>query len=1630
MIRTVDAYVAPGLALLADWSIRWGVLIGLLAAWWLVRPPRRASTRHLLGLAVMVAGLLLPALPRWGSGWTWPGPDAGPVARTPNVAPEGPVAVEPPWIAAPAVEVEAQVPRAEATIDRPVVRTPAPRPTAEPLGAWRVALLALGVAWAGGAAVAASRLVLGWCWLARLKRSASPAGEASAAEFEAYRAELGMRRRARLATHPDVGSPVTLGGLRPVVVVPTGWPSLPEPARRAGSLHELAHLARGDDWARLGQEAVRAVFWFHPAVHWLLNRIDRERELLCDEAAVTRGVPPRDLARMLLEFAKRPRVRGSAPQAMPFLSRGTVKARIGRLLEDDAMRWMGPLTRGRAIALGLVAIALALGAGSVRVSGAGEGPNPGDGGEAARGDDHRPAGDESHPPDVRAQDVGDSAASSPGRTPPAAAAQPQLDQDAEPREPVRVEIPLKIRVLDAETDRPIARFGVERRWVDLPEATRVMWFDAGPFPTPRMIESPDGSHDPKFVYYDDGRRRCDWLRVVADGYLPQTATAEPLTPMDADGEILATIRLHRGRTVTGRVLDRDGKPAAGARVLLLRRDGGTTTAGDIARYFAEYPEVPGVTAAVADAEGRFAIEGVGDDNALGVHSPPVPLWVAPVPAGASEMTIRLPATGAMRLRYDIEGGAPKATGFVQLVQPGAPEVEGWESLQMQFHPEIPNGDEVTLEGLSPGRYRVSRDFGPFALDASEVVVKPGETADVPFVRDSGHPVEGEVAGLDRLDKPQGVTGLDQVFVAVEAGPGPMSGVVDVVQADPGGRFRTTRIPPGTYLARAYGYTEAIMRRQAMFSGLATPGVIGETRVTVTADRPPPPVKIPLNEDAVRSGASAPPPGAGPAAELRPMADEPRAEHEVRVRGVVVDAETRRPITRFVEQGGMADAKDPSKVQWGFSETRRGENPEGTFSVTVGGPSRLRVRFLADGYRPEPVPVDPSEVGPGDIEVVVKMRRGEPVAGRVLDHEGRPVAGASVFLVSGLPLTISGGKAVLPFGPPGGEEPSATKTTTDAQGRFTLTGNGGDAALVAVSCPALDVWVVPVPEDGRELTIRLPRPGGLEIHYDLPGADPEGEIVIQLTEPRWERVSHVLRPKVRNGDTLVLDNLTPGTYDVARYKQVKAGDDPREGARGLFLDRRTLVIASGETARIEYFHKVSHRVSGRVVGLGETGAGGAIVTVENPDEDPTNRTPRKRMIHDAVGTGKDGAFTTASLFPGTYTFVAEVYPPEKDDGVFRTGWRLPAFVGTARVTVPALSGERAPDVTIEVRPYEPPRSEAPRQSADSPPRAAAPAARGAMEFTLVGPDGRPIPDAEVALCSLRGPVQIRRGKLSDPEAVRRTTGPEGRATFPRPGARGVLVAIHDRGISVEPILPDTAAIRAVLDPWGRVEGTLLWGTEPGAGEPIGLTSLRPLGPKPFAPDAPPEIEFYDEAATDAAGRFAFERVAPGGPVQLSRFVDGYLAAYDHVEVEPGSTARATIGGVGPPVVGRVELTPELAKVSGDLRKIKVGITLRPPSVSGPQDAVQEQYRLHRAFLDSDRGRLHLRKDIPLDDDGAFRVEGLPPQQYVIYVSVFGEITEHIRPFGSLARRFEVPSPDDAKGPEVVDLGVLRPASTKD
>ncbi len=93
------------------------------------------------------------------------------------------------------------------------------------------------------------------------------------------------------------------GLFKPAIVLPPSI-ALASPGMAALLEHEHAHIRRNDMLAALGQRVVLALLWWSPALYWMSRRIDEEREVACDEAAVDRTGDAKAFARSLTKQAE------------------------------------------------------------------------------------------------------------------------------------------------------------------------------------------------------------------------------------------------------------------------------------------------------------------------------------------------------------------------------------------------------------------------------------------------------------------------------------------------------------------------------------------------------------------------------------------------------------------------------------------------------------------------------------------------------------------------------------------------------------------------------------------------------------------------------------------------------------------------------------------------------------------------------------------------------------------------------------------------------------------------------------------------------------------------------------------------------------------------------------------------------------------------------------------------------------------------------------------------------------------------------------------------------------------------------------------------------------------------------
>jgi beta-lactamase regulating signal transducer with metallopeptidase domain len=176
-------------------------------------------------------------------------------------------------------------------------------------GRW--ALVAF-LVWALGACVAMLRLAVGLWRLERLRRSCTAIATADLDPVVRKTVDaIGAPRSLlsgsiTIATSERVRVPAAIGFWKRTIILPA-W-ALRELAPEDLNvilLHEFAHLRRGDDWTNLIQKIVRALFFFHPAVWWIENRLSVEREMACDDAVLAETANPHGYATCLVSLLEK-----------------------------------------------------------------------------------------------------------------------------------------------------------------------------------------------------------------------------------------------------------------------------------------------------------------------------------------------------------------------------------------------------------------------------------------------------------------------------------------------------------------------------------------------------------------------------------------------------------------------------------------------------------------------------------------------------------------------------------------------------------------------------------------------------------------------------------------------------------------------------------------------------------------------------------------------------------------------------------------------------------------------------------------------------------------------------------------------------------------------------------------------------------------------------------------------------------------------------------------------------------------------------------------------------------------------------------------------------------------------------
>ena len=160
-----------------------------------------------------------------------------------------------------------------------------------------------------------------------------------------------LRREALIhagrATSARCATPITVGWLAPVLILPEGWERWSVAHLNAVLTHEREHARRHDPLVQWLALLNRAIFWFHPLAWWLERRLASLAEEACDAAVIRAGHSPQDYSDYLIDMARALTRQGRRLNVVGLAMPGSnLQDRMRHIFEEGLMK---PLPRTRAI---------------------------------------------------------------------------------------------------------------------------------------------------------------------------------------------------------------------------------------------------------------------------------------------------------------------------------------------------------------------------------------------------------------------------------------------------------------------------------------------------------------------------------------------------------------------------------------------------------------------------------------------------------------------------------------------------------------------------------------------------------------------------------------------------------------------------------------------------------------------------------------------------------------------------------------------------------------------------------------------------------------------------------------------------------------------------------------------------------------------------------------------------------------------------------------------------------------------------------------------------------------------------------------------------------------------------------
>lgn len=307
------------------------------------------------------------------------------------------------------------------------------------------------------------------------------------------------------------------------------------------------------------------------------------------------------------------------------------------------------------------------------------------------------------------------------------------------------------------------------------------------------------------------------------------------------------------------------------------------------------------------------------------------------------------------------------------------------------------------------------------------------------------------------------------------------------------------------------------------------------------------------------------------------------------------------------------------------------------------------------------------------------------------------------------------------------------------------------------------------------------------------------------------------------------------------------------------------------------------------------------------------------------------------------------------------------------------------------------------------------------ITVRAPDGSAVPNADVVLARALQHVQLVGHSFSRDgiNGIVHVTDVKGQLQISPEDDVVQIYAASSEGFAA--MVPNELLKTGVLQlqPWGRLEGTFTKGRTGVSGKTIALDSLS-------RNPALPRLSFRPYAKTDPHGRFLFSRV-PAGKFKVAHLVEDAAAPgssihmpFEAVEIRPGETSTIQYDESGSDVTLRVEWPADFPRDNNHqlTALIQTVLPAPPPGAIGNPGAMRAWRNSPGIEELAARARRYQLRET---ENGLLRAEQVQSGNYtvVISVSVSGADSAFGAPVLSARKELVVPQSTG----ELVDLGTI-------